>query len=302
MSECDEDDNVGEMSLGSNTDSYPVFAHVGLRENAGKKPQSEINVSDLCQQYLIKVNDSSSCICRPAICRAELEAVAYELGVACVNDPFIGPDYMAYMFKYDSTHGQFPGEVCVEGDTLIIDGKTIAVYQEKDPSKIPWSKHSAEYVVESTGVFTTIEKCQKYYKKTTVYEERSNKQRSEIINDRVGYIKVSSSINELVSHPFFMALLRESVPSPISPVYSAGKVPVKRKKCKNWGGGGEEEAVGPTSQVNIRRFVKNFSVGLQTIMQRTMTGKQYIPSEKIDFSSSFMAAGVSKTLVRKMNG
>ncbi|XP_069696703.1 glyceraldehyde-3-phosphate dehydrogenase 2-like isoform X2 [Periplaneta americana] len=86
------------------------------------------------------------------------------ISVACVNDPFIGPDYMAYMFKYDSTHGQFPGEVCVEGDTLIIDGKTIAVYQEKDPSKIPWSKHSAEYVVESTGVFTTIEKCQGHLK------------------------------------------------------------------------------------------------------------------------------------------
>jgi len=79
--------------------------------------------------------------------------------VVAVNDPFIPPDYMAYMFKYDSTHGRFKGEVSHKGDKLIVNGKEISVFVEKDPSKIPWGKLGAEYVVESTGVFTTVDKC-----------------------------------------------------------------------------------------------------------------------------------------------
>jgi glyceraldehyde 3-phosphate dehydrogenase len=79
--------------------------------------------------------------------------------VVAVNDPFINLDYMVYMFKYDSTHGRFKGEVKADGGFLVINGKKIQVFQERDPKAIPWGKAGAEYVVESTGVFTTIEKA-----------------------------------------------------------------------------------------------------------------------------------------------
>jgi len=79
--------------------------------------------------------------------------------VVAVNDPFIGLDYMVYMFKYDSTHGRFRGDVSAEDGHLVVNGNRIAVYSERDPKNIPWGKAGAEYVVESTGVFTTIEKA-----------------------------------------------------------------------------------------------------------------------------------------------
>lgn len=87
--------------------------------------------------------------------------VAKNVQVVAVNDPFLDVEYMAYLFRYDSTHGRFNGEVSVKDKhTLVVDGHEIRVYQERDPSKIPWSKSGAHYVVESTGVFTTIEKAQ----------------------------------------------------------------------------------------------------------------------------------------------
>nr|AFD54028.1 GAPDH [Locusta migratoria]QQO58842.1 glyceraldehyde-3-phosphate dehydrogenase [Chrysoperla nipponensis] len=79
--------------------------------------------------------------------------------VVAVNDPFIGLDYMVYLFKYDSTHGKFKGEVKADGDSLVVNGQKIAVFSERDPKNIPWAKAGAEYIVESTGVFTTIEKA-----------------------------------------------------------------------------------------------------------------------------------------------
>lgn len=79
--------------------------------------------------------------------------------VLAINDPFITLDYMVYMFKYDSTHGRFKGEVKADGDYLVVNGNRIAVYNEMKPSSIPWSRAGAEYVVESTGVFTTVEKA-----------------------------------------------------------------------------------------------------------------------------------------------
>jgi glyceraldehyde-3-phosphate dehydrogenase type I len=81
--------------------------------------------------------------------------------VVAINDPFIDLDYMVYMFKYDSTHGRFKGEV--KADTangcLIINGMNIKVFNEMKPAAIPWGKSGAEYVVESTGVFTTKDKA-----------------------------------------------------------------------------------------------------------------------------------------------
>jgi len=83
--------------------------------------------------------------------------------VVAVNDPFIDLDYMVYMFKYDSTHGRFKGEVKAEGGQLVINGNRITVFQERDPKNIAWAKAGAEYIVESTGVFTTIEKASAHF-------------------------------------------------------------------------------------------------------------------------------------------
>jgi len=83
--------------------------------------------------------------------------------VVAINDPFIPLDYMVYMFKYDSTHGRFKGDISVEGDKLKINGKLIAVFGERDPTAIQWGSAGAEYVVESTGVFTTTEKASAHF-------------------------------------------------------------------------------------------------------------------------------------------
>jgi len=87
--------------------------------------------------------------------------VAIEKGVdvVAINDPFIDLEYMVYMFKYDSTHGRFKGCVKHDGKQLIINDKHIAVFNEKDPKAIKWGEAQAEYVVESTGCFTTTDKA-----------------------------------------------------------------------------------------------------------------------------------------------
>ncbi|MBQ5153915.1 type I glyceraldehyde-3-phosphate dehydrogenase [Macrococcus caseolyticus] len=81
------------------------------------------------------------------------------VNVVAINDPFIAPDYAAYMFKYDSTHGRFKGDVQAASDGIVINGKKVLVFNEKDPAQIPWGKSGVSYVVESTGVFTTTEKA-----------------------------------------------------------------------------------------------------------------------------------------------
>jgi glyceraldehyde 3-phosphate dehydrogenase len=83
--------------------------------------------------------------------------------VVAINDPFIDVQYMVYMFHYDSTHGRFKGDVHEEGGMLVVNGKKIHVFQEMKANAIPWSKAGAEYVVESTGVFTTIEKAKAHF-------------------------------------------------------------------------------------------------------------------------------------------
>jgi glyceraldehyde 3-phosphate dehydrogenase len=87
--------------------------------------------------------------------------VAIEKGVevVAINDPFIDPEYMVYMFRYDSTHGQFKGTLEAKDKTLVVNGKPIHVYMERDPKDIPWGKLGAEYVIESTGIFTTNDKA-----------------------------------------------------------------------------------------------------------------------------------------------
>ncbi len=82
-----------------------------------------------------------------------------EVEVVAINDPFITADYMAYMLKYDTVHGRFNGEVKGEEGKLIINGKEIKVYNEMEPKNIPWGKDGVDYVLECSGVFTTIEKA-----------------------------------------------------------------------------------------------------------------------------------------------
>jgi len=81
------------------------------------------------------------------------------LQVVAINDPFIPLDYMVYMFKYDSTHGQFKGEVKEDGKFLYVNSMKITVFNERDPAAINWASAGAEYIVESTGVFTTQDKA-----------------------------------------------------------------------------------------------------------------------------------------------
>ena len=83
-----------------------------------------------------------------------------EVDVVTINDPFITADYMAYMVKFDTVHGRFNGEVKAEDNKLIVNGKTINVYNEMDPHNIPWGAEGVEYVLECSGVFTTLEKAQ----------------------------------------------------------------------------------------------------------------------------------------------
>lgn len=83
-----------------------------------------------------------------------------EVEVVAINDPFIAADYMAYMVKYDSMHGRFKGEIKSEEGKLIVNGKTLNVYNEMDPNNIPWGENEVEYVLECSGVFTTTEKAQ----------------------------------------------------------------------------------------------------------------------------------------------
>lgn len=82
-----------------------------------------------------------------------------DVEVVGIND-LVAPDYLAYMLKYDSTHGRFDGEVSVKGSNLVVNGKEIRVTAEKDPANLKWGEIGAEYVVESTGLFLTKETAQ----------------------------------------------------------------------------------------------------------------------------------------------
>ncbi|QLQ81135.1 hypothetical protein HG537_0E04900 [Torulaspora globosa] len=94
-------------------------------------------------------------VLRVALSRKNVEVVA-------INDPFISTEYAAYMFKYDSTHGRFGGEVSHDDSHIIIDGHKIAVFQERDPAALPWGKLNIDIAVDSTGVFKELDTCQKH--------------------------------------------------------------------------------------------------------------------------------------------
>ncbi len=89
---------------------------------------------------------------RAGIDREDIEFVG-------INDPFMTPDYMAYMLRYDTMHGQFQGTIDYTDDAIIVNGKRVKFFACMDPKDIPWGQAGAEYIVESTGAFTTTEKA-----------------------------------------------------------------------------------------------------------------------------------------------
>jgi len=87
-----------------------------------------------------------------------------EIEVVGINDPFIDPAYMVYMLTYDTVHGRFKGTAQSADNAIIVNGKKISVYGVMNADEIPWSECGAEYIVESTGVFTTVEKASAHFK------------------------------------------------------------------------------------------------------------------------------------------
>ncbi|WP_295438818.1 type I glyceraldehyde-3-phosphate dehydrogenase [uncultured Thiodictyon sp.] len=81
--------------------------------------------------------------------------------VVGIND-LLDPEYLAYMLKYDSVHGNFPGDIAVDGTTMIVNGKSIRLTAEKDPANLKWGEIGADLIIESTGFFLTEESCQKH--------------------------------------------------------------------------------------------------------------------------------------------
>lgn len=84
-----------------------------------------------------------------------------DIEVVAIND-LLEPDYLAYMLKYDSVHGRFDGEVSVDGNTLVVNGKKIRLTAVKDPAELKWGEVGADVVIESTGIFLTKEGAQKH--------------------------------------------------------------------------------------------------------------------------------------------
>jgi glyceraldehyde 3-phosphate dehydrogenase len=93
--------------------------------------------------------------------RAAVENFANDIEVVGIND-LLDPEYLAYMLKYDSVHGQFQGDIKVENGNLIVNGKCIRVTAEMDPANLKWNEVGAEIVVESTGFFLTDETARKH--------------------------------------------------------------------------------------------------------------------------------------------
>ena len=90
--------------------------------------------------------------------RAGLESP--DLEFVGLNDPFMSPDYMAYMLKYDTVHGPFKGTITYDDSSIIVNGRKISFFDAKSPSEIPWGKVGADYVVDSTGIFHSAELSQ----------------------------------------------------------------------------------------------------------------------------------------------
>ncbi|RMZ54707.1 hypothetical protein APUTEX25_003085 [Auxenochlorella protothecoides] len=87
-----------------------------------------------------------------------------EVEIVAINDPFVNPEYMAYMLKYDTVHGRFKGDIDYDGSSLYLNGKQLAVSACMDPSEIAWGKSGADYICEATGVFTDTAKASAHFR------------------------------------------------------------------------------------------------------------------------------------------
>ncbi|MCL2095465.1 MAG: type I glyceraldehyde-3-phosphate dehydrogenase [Oscillospiraceae bacterium] len=83
--------------------------------------------------------------------RAGINNPDYEF--AAINDPFMSPDYVAYMLRYDTIHGRFDGEISYDENSVTVNGKKIAFFAQRDPKDIPWGEVGAEYIADATGIF-----------------------------------------------------------------------------------------------------------------------------------------------------
>jgi glyceraldehyde 3-phosphate dehydrogenase len=95
------------------------------------------------------------------VLRAAVQNFGNEIEIVAIND-LLEPDYLAYMLRYDSVHGRFKGEVSVDGNILIVNGKRIRLTQEKDPANLKWSEVGADVVLESTGLFLDKASAEKH--------------------------------------------------------------------------------------------------------------------------------------------
>ncbi|MFM1923032.1 MAG: type I glyceraldehyde-3-phosphate dehydrogenase [Betaproteobacteria bacterium] len=93
--------------------------------------------------------------------RAAVQNFAQDVEIVGIND-LLEPDYLAYMLRYDSVHGRFTGEVSVDGDHLVVNGRRIRLSAERDPSALRWGDVGAQVVIESTGLFLTKDTAQKH--------------------------------------------------------------------------------------------------------------------------------------------
>ncbi|GGJ99041.1 type I glyceraldehyde-3-phosphate dehydrogenase [Luteimonas terricola] len=95
------------------------------------------------------------------VLRSAVQNFGNDIEIVAIND-LLEPDYLAYMLKYDSVHGRFDGEVSVDGDTLVVNGKRIRLTQERDPANLKWGEVGADVVIESTGLFLDKASAQKH--------------------------------------------------------------------------------------------------------------------------------------------
>ena len=93
--------------------------------------------------------------------RSAVQNFGNDIEVVAIND-LLEPDYLAYMLQYDSVHGRFEGDVKVEGDHIVVNGKKIRLTQERDPANLKWGEVDVDVVIESTGLFLTKEAAQKH--------------------------------------------------------------------------------------------------------------------------------------------
>jgi glyceraldehyde 3-phosphate dehydrogenase len=87
-----------------------------------------------------------------------------KVSVTAINEPFMDTDYIMYNLRYDTVHGRFKGTIEKDGQNLIVNGKKIQVFHEKDPASIPWGKAGSDIICESTGVFLSSDKAQLHIK------------------------------------------------------------------------------------------------------------------------------------------